>query len=75
MESIALSKQQMANLYRICKRTFTNWLIEAGFDHTKRLYTPKDQELMFEKFGIPKDFDKYIDSIKIILLLVNCCIV
>jgi hypothetical protein len=75
MESIALNKTQLSELYGVCTRTFTKWLIKAGFDHTKRLYTPKDQERMFEVFGVPKDFDKYIISIKLSMVAFPLCII
>lgn len=51
----AKTKQQIADEYGICLRTFNKWLKEEGIEIKRGLITPKIQELIYERLGIPKN--------------------
>jgi hypothetical protein len=50
----AKTKIQIANEYGICTKTLNKWLKDAKIDLHRGLINPKNQELIYEKFGIPK---------------------
>jgi hypothetical protein len=51
----AKSKQQIANEYGICTKTFTKWLKEEKLFLKRGLINPKSQTLIYKKFGFPKN--------------------
>lgn len=51
MESVAMTRQQMADNYEICTRTLNKWLKEEGITLKKGLISPKDQEIIYSKLG------------------------
>lgn len=57
MEAVFMTKQQMADNYRICTRTFNNRLIEKKIILKKGLICPKDQELIYSKLGFPPNYN------------------
>ncbi len=57
MESVAMTKEQMADSYEICVRTFNKWLKEEGIFLKKGLISPKDQGIIFTKLGFPKNLN------------------
>jgi hypothetical protein len=46
-------KYEIAHLYNVSVPTFNIKLQEVGIDHTPRLFSPKQVELIFEKLGFP----------------------
>lgn len=51
----AKSKQQIANEYGICTKTLNKWLKQEKIQIERGLITPKQQELIYEKLGFPKN--------------------
>ena len=51
MESVGMTRQQMADNYEICPRTLNKWLKEKGITVPKGLISPKDQEYIYSKLG------------------------
>lgn len=54
----AMNKTQLAALYKICRRTFNNWLNKQGAaigSPPGRIYTPAQVRHIFEIFGPPPD--------------------
>jgi len=49
------TRQQIANEYGICTKTFNKWLKEAKFNLKRGLINPRSQELIYKKFGLPKN--------------------
>jgi hypothetical protein len=50
----AKTKQQIAIEYGICTKTLNKWLKQESIKIHRGLINPKDQELIYEKFGFPK---------------------
>jgi hypothetical protein len=57
MEAIFMTKQQLAENFRICTRTFNKRLVEKGIILKKGLISPKDQELIYSKLGFPPNYN------------------
>lgn len=55
METTAKTRQQMASEYGICCKTFSKWLKQNKIILPKGLITPKRQEMIYEKIGVPKN--------------------
>lgn len=61
----AKTKQQLAEEYGICIRTFNKWLLERNITIKRGLISPKEQEIIYSKLGStlsernPKEFGKY----------------
>lgn len=51
----AKTKQQIAREYGICTKTLNKWLKEEKIKIHRGLINPKDQELIYEKLGFPKN--------------------
>lgn len=51
----AKSKQQIANEYGICTKTLTKWFKEEKIHIKRGLISPKKQEIIYKKLGIPKN--------------------
>lgn len=49
----AKTRQQIANEYGISRKTLYNWLKKEHIVLRKRLVTPKEQFLIYKKFGHP----------------------
>jgi phage antirepressor YoqD-like protein len=50
----AKSKQQIADEYRICTKTLNKWLKDEKIIIKRGLISPKKQDLIYKKLGIPK---------------------
>ncbi len=48
------TRQQIADLYGVNRKTLYRWLKNAGITLGKGLVTPKEQELIFKTFGHPE---------------------
>jgi hypothetical protein len=59
MESVFLTRAQMADGYGICTRTFGRRLEEKGFILNKGLISPKDQETIRTLLGLPKNQNSF----------------
>jgi hypothetical protein len=51
----AKSRQQIANEYGICIKTLNKWLIEEKIILKRGLINPKKQNIIYKKFGVPKN--------------------
>ena len=51
----AKTRTEIADLYGINRKTLYRWLKKAGIVLDKGRIKPKDQKLIFEKFGDPED--------------------
>ena len=51
----AKSKQQIANEYGICTKTLNKWFKQEGIKIKRGLISPKRQEQIYKRLGIPKD--------------------
>ncbi len=51
----AKTRKQIAEEYRICRKTLSRWLKKEAITTSNRLITPKGQEIIYEKFGKPKN--------------------
>jgi abortive infection bacteriophage resistance protein len=51
----AKTKQQIANEYGICTKTLTKWLKDEKIILKRGLINPKNQETIYQRFGIPKN--------------------
>ena len=49
----AKTRQEMANEYGVCRKTFYNMLKKANIKLSGRLITPLQQELIYKKLGRP----------------------
>jgi hypothetical protein len=56
MESVFMTRLQMADKYCICVRTLNNRLAEKGIVLKQGLISPKDQELIYAKLGYPPNY-------------------
>ena len=54
-KNAARTKQQLADEYGVCWKTFDKWLKKYKIKIDRGLITPKDQEKIYTKLGIPKD--------------------
>ena len=52
---LAKSKQQIADEYGICIKTLNKWLEQEKIQLKRGLITPKKQNLIYNKFGFPKN--------------------
>ncbi len=53
--SCAKTKQQIANEYGICTKTLNKWLKEHKIHIKKGLITPKVQQQIYRKLGLPQN--------------------
>ena len=53
MKISAKTRTEIANLYAIDRKTFYNWLKKESIELPAGLITPKNVELIFERFGQP----------------------
>lgn len=51
----AKTKQQMAEEYGICSKTFTKWLKKERIYIKRGLITPKQQEIIYKHLGNPNN--------------------
>ena len=50
----AKTKQQIADEYGICIKTLNKWLKEEKIRINRGLINPKNQEMIYKKFGAPR---------------------
>ena len=50
----AKTKQQLADEYGVCSKTFNKWLKKHNVEVDCGLITPKEQEIIYSKLGVPK---------------------
>lgn len=55
--SEAKTRQEIALLYGISTKTLKKWLERENINLPKGLISPKDQERIFEKLGVPINSD------------------
>lgn len=55
---ILKTRQQIAEEYGVCIKTFNKLLKNKGIILDKGLITPKDQQIIYERIGIPKSSKK-----------------
>ena len=48
------TKKQIADEYGICTKTLCKWIKSEQLEIKRGLIKPKDQDLIYKKFGIPK---------------------
>jgi hypothetical protein len=53
--SQAKTKQQIAIEYGICTKTLSKWLNDEKIILKRGLINPKNQEIIYQRFGIPKN--------------------
>ena len=58
MKTKAITRQQLADQYGVCRRTLNRWLKENGIKLRNGLITPKDQELIRSMIGHTQIIDK-----------------
>ena len=51
----ACTRQQLANLFGVDRKTFYRWLVKRNIEIPTGLISPKDQEIIFEKLGYPTE--------------------
>lgn len=47
------TRQQMADEYGVCRKTFNKFLKKKNIKLERGLISPKDQENIYEKLGVP----------------------
>jgi hypothetical protein len=52
------TKQQMADEYGVCRKTFNKLLLKEHIQLARGLISPKDQLNIYEKLGIPDSTQK-----------------
>jgi hypothetical protein len=58
-KNFAKTKQQLAEEYGVCSKTFNKWLKKYDIEIDRGLITPKDQEMIYSKLGVPKNSQKF----------------
>lgn len=56
MEIQAKSRQQIADEYGISTKTLSRWIQKERIIISNGLLTPKEQSVIYEKFGNPKKY-------------------
>ncbi|NUO03551.1 MAG: helix-turn-helix domain-containing protein [Saprospiraceae bacterium] len=49
------TRQQIADEYGVSRKTLYNWLKREGIAIKNGLVTPKEQRIIYEKFGAPQN--------------------
>ena len=55
LKGTAKTKQQIAEEYGVCTKTFNKWLKKYSIEIDRGLINPKEQEVIYLKLGIPKN--------------------
>ena len=55
------TKQQMADEYGVCRKTFNKFLQKKQIKLERGLISPKDQMNIYSKLGIPNSLQKFPD--------------
>jgi len=58
-KQICKTRQQLADEYGICCKTFNKLLKKKGIKLDKGLITPKDQKIIYKTLGIPDNSKKF----------------
>ena len=53
------TKQQMADEYGVCRKTFNKLLLKVHIQLTRGLISPKDQLNIYDKLGTPDRSQKF----------------
>lgn len=53
------TKQQMADEYGVCRKTFNKLLLKKRIKLDRGLISPKDQQNIYDKLGIPNSIQKF----------------
>ena len=61
----AKTKQQMADEYGICRKTLNKLLLRHGIKIDRGLILPRDQQLIYEKLGVPGNNTRFPKTPKI----------
>jgi hypothetical protein len=55
------TKQQMADEYGVCRKTFNRLLLKRHIMLDRGLISPRDQMMIYDELGIPGSIPKYQD--------------
>jgi hypothetical protein len=55
----AKTKQQMADEYGVCRKTFNKFLRKKQIKLDRGLILPKDQSIIYHKLGFPNSIQKF----------------
>jgi hypothetical protein len=53
------TRQQLADEYGVCRKTFIRLLRKKRIKLEKGLISPRDQLIIYDKLGIPNSFQKF----------------
>jgi hypothetical protein len=53
------TKQQMADEYGVCRKTFNKLLLKKRIKLDRGLISPKDQMFIYDKLGVPNISQKF----------------
>jgi len=56
------TRQQIAESYGVSRKTSYNWLKRAGIKLGNGLVTPREQQLIYEAFGLPEREKKEVST-------------
>jgi hypothetical protein len=54
------TKQQMADEYGVCRKTFNRLLFKKNIRLERGLISPKDQMIIYTELGIPVEPEKFL---------------
>ena len=54
------TKQQMADEYGVCRKTFNKWLLKKNIQLDRGLISPKDQMIIYSKLGLPSLVEQFM---------------
>ena len=55
------TKQQMADEYGVCRKTFVRLLVKRSIRLERGLIYPKDQESIYNVLGVPVTLEKFLN--------------
>jgi transposase-like protein len=58
-KSATKTKQQLADEYGVCSKTFNKWLNKHKVEVDRGLITPKEQEIIYSILGVPKNSQEF----------------
>jgi hypothetical protein len=53
------TKQQMADEYGVCRKTFNKLLLKKRIKLDRGLISPRDQQNIYDKLGVPNSIQKF----------------
>ena len=58
-KSATKTKQQLADEYGVCSKTFNKWLKKHNIEVDRGLITPKEQKIIYSILGVPKSSQEF----------------